>query len=399
MKRRVLAPSDLRPMVSGRRVRVGGRVRRQPRGGWQLADATDSIPVEGVDALEDGSLVVLDGLWQDGALEVEQVVDQHTVVASDSLSEPNRLLDRGVGRALMERARALRAVRGWFDDRGFVEVDTAQRVPSPGLDLHLDAYGTEGAFLITSPEYQMKRLLVGGLPRIYQMVHCFRAGERGDSHNSEFLMLEWYRAFAGIEDVIADTERLIALVAETLTGEPAVFRDGRRIDLSSFEQVTVLDAFHRYCGLDPDTTLRLAESDEDTYFRRLVEDVEPALAALEGGVVLRDFPAVHASLARRRADDPRLCERFEVYVAGVELCNGFGELTDVREQRERFARDRVARRSAGKPEYPIDGRFLRALEEGMPPSGGNALGLDRLIALCLGARRIADVMAFPDDWL
>ena len=400
MKRRVLAPSDLRPMVPGRRVRVGGRVRRQPRGGWQLADATDSIPVDGVDALEDGSLVVLDGVWQDGVLEVEQVVDQHMVVASDSLGEPNRLLDRGVGRALLERARALRAVRGWFDDRGFVEVDTAQRVPSPGLDLHLDAYGTGDAFLITSPEYQMKRLLVGGLPRIYQMVHCFRAGERGDSHNSEFLMLEWYRAFAGIDDVIADTERLIALVAETLTGEPAVFRDGRRIDLlSSFEQVTVLDAFHRYCGLDRDTTLRLAESDEDTYFRRLVEDVEPALAALQGGVVLRDFPAVHASLARRRTDDPRLCERFEVYVGGVELCNGFGELTDVREQRERFARDLVVRRSAGKPEYPVDGRFLRALEEGMPPSGGNALGLDRLIALCLGARRIADVMAFPDDWL
>ncbi|MDZ4064164.1 MAG: EF-P lysine aminoacylase EpmA, partial [Coriobacteriia bacterium] len=298
------------------------------------------------------------------------------------------------------RALALREIRAWFDERGFLEVETPQRVPSPGLDLHLDAFESDGAYLITSPEYQMKRLLVGGLPRIYQLVHCFRAGERGDSHNSEFLMLEWYRAFAGIDDVIRDTEEIIARVATVLTDGPNVRRGKRCIDLKPpFRQITVLDAFARFAGLDADTVLRLAESDEDAYFGTLVEKVEPALAALDHAVVLRDFPAVHASLARRRPDDPRLCERFEVYVGGVELCNGFGELTDAREQRARFDRDCDARQEAGKPLYPIDERFLEALEEGMPPSGGNALGVDRLIALGLGTERIGDGMAFPDGWL
>jgi len=151
MSQRVHAPSDLRTMTSGQRLRVGGRLRRQPRSRWQLADATHSIPVEGIDSFDDGYLVVVEGRWQDGTLEVERVVDHQAVVASGSLSEPARLLDRGVGRALLARARALRAVRTWFDDQGFVEVDTAQRVPSPGLDLHLDAFTTEDAFLITSP--------------------------------------------------------------------------------------------------------------------------------------------------------------------------------------------------------------------------------------------------------
>lgn len=395
----VLSPSDLGAKHDGASVRVGGRVRLHPNGTWQIADATASIAVKSEDAApSDGSLVVIDAVWRHGRLTEARVVERHAVVGGSK--EASRLLDRGVGHALVQRALALRELRAWFDERGFLEVETPQRVPSPGLDLHLDAFESDGAYLITSPEYQMKRLLVGGLPRIYQLVHCFRAGERGDSHNSEFLMLEWYRAFAGIDDLVRDTEEIIGRVATVLNGAPSVRREERCIDLKPpFQQITVLDAFERYAGLDADTVLRLAESDEDAYFGTLVEKVEPALAALDHAVVLRDFPAVHASLARRRPDDSRLCERFEVYVGGVELCNGFGELTDAREQRERFERDSVARRKAGKPVYPIDERFLEALEEGMPPSGGNALGVDRLIALGLGAERIGDGMAFPDGWL
>jgi lysyl-tRNA synthetase class 2 len=399
MTSEILSPRDLGAMHDGAAVRVGGRVRLHPNGTWQLADATASVVVESEDAApDDGSLVVVDAIWRHGRLTEAAVVERHAVLGGSK--EASRLLDRGVGHALFQRALVLREIRAWFDERGFLEVETPQRVPSPGLDLHLDAFESDGAYLITSPEYQMKRLLVGGLPRIYQLVHCFRAGERGDSHNSEFLMLEWYRAFAGIDDVIRDTEEIIARVATVLTGGPNVRLGKRCIDLKPpFRQLTVLDAFERYAGLDADTVLRLAESDEDAYFGTLVEKVEPSLAALDHAVVLRDFPAVHASLARRRPDDPRLCERFEVYVGGVELCNGFGELTDAREQRARFERDCVARREVGKPVYPMDERFLEALEEGMPPSGGNALGVDRLIALGLGAERIGDGMAFPDGWL
>ena len=395
----LFSPSDLCDDDAGL-VRVGGRVRRQPDGGWQIADAFDSVAVVGQCAEPDGSLVVIEAIWREGALHRARVVDGSGSDSPAQRGESSRLLDRGVGRALRHRCKALKAIRGWFDDRGFLEVDTPQRVPSPGLDLHLDAYEADGAFLITSPEYQMKRLLVGGMPRIYQLVHCFRAGERGESHNSEFLMLEWYRAFAGIDDVIADTEQLIAHVVQGLAGEKVVKRGDRCIDVTPpFVQLTVLEAFARFAGLDDGATLNLAETDEDTYFRILVERVEPGLAAIPHAVVMRDFPAVHASLARRRPDDARLCERFEVYVGGVELCNGFGELTDPVEQRTRFDQDLQARRALGKPEYPIDKGFLRALQEGMPPSGGNALGVDRLIALGLGLDRIGSAMPLPDDWL
>jgi len=291
-------------------------------------------------------------------------------------------------------------MRAWFEERGFVEVETPQRVPSPGLDLHLDAIAADGAYLITSPEYQMKRLLVGGMPRIFQFTHCFRADERGPLHNSEFLMIEWYRAFSGIDDVIADTEALIAHVAMTATGSQSLHWRGRTVSvMPPFQRISVLEAFERWAHLDRDSVLSMAASDEDTYFRLLVEKVEPALAALPHAVVLHGFPSVHASLARCCPKDPMVCERFEVYAGGVELCNGFGELTDAREQRMRLVRDSADRREHGKEDYPIDERFLAAMEEGMPPSGGNALGVDRLIAMCLGVASIGQAMAFPDDWL
>ncbi len=395
----VLSPSDLHDVALGTQVRVGGRARSQPDGGWQLADALETVRVEADITPAEGCLVLVEGTWAGDRIDQAFVLDrQHPM--SETFPESARLLDRGAGRALRQRVSLLRAIRTWFDDRGFLEVETPQRVPSPGLDVHLDAFEAAGAFLITSPEYQMKRLLAGGLPRIYQLVRCFRADERGDLHNSEFLMLEWYRAFAGIDDVIRDTEELIAHVARAATGEASVRWRGRTLDVRPpFARVSVLEAFQRYASLDRDTVLLLAASDEDTYFRLLVEKIEPALAALPHAVVLHDFPSVHASLARRRPDDPTVCERFEVYVGGVELCNGFGELTDAREQRARLEHDREARRHAGKVPYPIDEHFVRALEEGMPPSGGNALGVDRLVMLCLGADSIGQVMAFPDDVL
>jgi lysyl-tRNA synthetase class 2 len=299
---------------------------------------------------------------------------------------------------LRERAEVLARVRRFFDSRGFLEVQTPVLVPSPGLDLALDAFevagGDRGAprWLITSPEYQMKRLLADGWESIYQIVPCFRRGEFGGRHNPEFTMLEWYRANATMDDVVRDTEHLIADAAGG-----TVRLGPRTIDVRPpFERVTVCDAFARFAGWSRDQTLEAAANDPDRYFRAMVERVEPALERIDRGVVLAEYPASQASLARRKPGDPQVAERFEVYVAGVELCNGFGELTDAIEQRLRFEHDLAARRSRGLAVYPIDEKLLEALAR-VPPSGGNALGLDRLVALLCGTTEIADVLAFAAD--
>lgn len=301
---------------------------------------------------------------------------------------------------LRERARACADARQFFDSRGFLEVQTPVMVPSPGLDVHLDAFevrgGDRGAarWLITSPEYQMKRLLGDGLTRIYQLGPCFRRGEAGSLHNAEFTMLEWYRAGAGVEDVMGDTEQLVA----TLTAGRVHVSD-RQVDLRPpFERISVCDAFARFARWSRDETLEAAASDETRYFQAMVDTVEPALARCDRGVFLVDYPATQASLARLKPGDAQLSERFELYVAGVEVCNGFGELVDTAEQRARLVRDQADRQSRGLPVYPIDERFLEALAR-VPPSAGNALGFDRLVALACGELEIAHVMAFTSDEL
>lgn len=298
------------------------------------------------------------------------------------------------------RASVTRDVRAFFESRGYIEVDTPTVVPCPGLDFHLDAFEVSPAgrptaaaaelFLSTSPEYQMKRLLAEGYERIFQITRAYRAGELGERHNPEFTILEFYRANSDVHAILRDTEQLVARVTG---GEVQI--DGRLIDVRPpFTRLTVCEAFLRFAGTSPDETLRLAAHDEDQFYRLLVDAVEPALEALDEAVFLTEYPASQASLARRSPRDPRVAERFELYVAGVELCNGFGELTDAAEQRARFTHDREERGRRGKPVYPLDERFLRALEAGIPDSGGNAIGLDRLIALTTGSRSIDGVLAF-----
>jgi elongation factor P--(R)-beta-lysine ligase len=301
---------------------------------------------------------------------------------------------------LRERARVLAQVRRFFDARGFLEVQTPSMVPSPGLEPHLDAFevatgdGGSPRWLVTSPEYQMKRLLADGWERIYQIGSAFRRGERGELHNPEFTMLEWYRANAGIGDVMADTEQLAAAV----TGG-SVRIDERVIDLRPpLDRWTVDQAFARFAGWTQEQTLQAAETDEETLFRVFVDKVEPGLGCMDRGIFLVDFPFAQASLARAKPGDPRFAERFELYVAGIELCNGFGELVDPVEQRRRLTRDAIIRRARGLQVYPVDEKFIEALSR-VPPSGGNALGLDRLVALACGTRHIADVMAFAGDEL
>ncbi|UJR80871.1 Translation elongation factor P-lysine lysyltransferase [Sandaracinus amylolyticus] len=293
---------------------------------------------------------------------------------------------------LVQRAAILRAVRAWLDGAEFVEVETPSAVPSPGLDLHLDAFALgnsrEPRWLITSPEYQMKRLLSGGLERIYQLCRCYRRGEEGSRHQPEFTMLEWYRALASSDDVMRDTEEMVAHAARTVLGTTRVEGERGPIELAPpWERLTVDEAFERYAGV------RVADvlPDEERFFRILTETIEPELGRARP-VFLIEWPSSMASLAQLLPNGR--ADRFEAFVDAMELCNGFGELTDPIEQRARLQHDQRARDARGLPVYPLDERFLAALEEGMPPSGGNALGVDRLVMLLLGVRDIDDVVAF-----
>lgn len=308
---------------------------------------------------------------------------------------------------LVARSSALASTRAFFHSRGYVEVETPIAIPSPGLDLHLDAFEAVPTFgdararryLSTSPEYQMKRLLADGAGRIFQITRAFRAGELGERHNPEFTILEFYRPSAGVDAIMRDTEQLVARITGGAVRLRAADGEAERvIDVQPpFLRISLLEAFERYAGIGPSETLRLAAQDEDTFFEQLAFVVEPALAKLERAVFITDYPASQASLARKNPADPRVAERFELYVAGVELCNGFGELTDAVEQRARLSRDQAERARRSKPVYPIDERFLAALEAGLPECAGNAIGFDRLVALTCGTRAIAEVMTFTDE--
>jgi lysyl-tRNA synthetase class 2 len=302
--------------------------------------------------------------------------------------------------ALRTRHAVVRELRAHFDEQGFVEVDTPAMVVSPGLEVHLDAFEVHGGpqprYLHTSPEYHMKRLLGRGLPRIYQLGKAFRRGEVGHLHQPEFTMLEWYRAGAGSDEMMRDTEQLVFRAAKAVCGGPVLPARGEPgaprtpIDVTPpWPRLTVREAFARYANVDLDAL----PPDEDAFFRVLIERVEPQLGRGRP-TLLTHYPAQMASLARIHPDDPRSADRFEAYVAGIELCNGFGELVDASEQRSRLEADVRTRAQLGKPAYPIDERFLQALEKGIPESGGNALGVDRLVMLLSGAKRIQDVVAF-----
>lgn len=299
--------------------------------------------------------------------------------------------DHALLQILELRAEAFAAIRRFFVERDFIEVDTPTVVPSPGLDPHLAAFevrtpkGKPIGWLATSPEYQMKRLLSAGAKRIFQLSHSYRADEQGQHHEREFAMLEWYRADASSEDVIRDTEALVAFVAESLD-QPAPEVQ------PPWERLTVDDALQFHANV----ALESLVDDEEKFFRVWAEEVQPRLGG-ERPVVVTDWPASMASLARIK--DNGMADRFEAFYRGVELCNGFGELTDADEQRRRFERDQEQRRAVGAAVYPIDEGFLHALKCGMPESGGNALGVDRLLMLLLGADSIQAVMAFPEERL
>ncbi|HXU71218.1 MAG TPA: EF-P lysine aminoacylase EpmA [Polyangia bacterium] len=317
--------------------------------------------------------------------------------------------ERIAKKKLRERSILNRTIRAFFDARDFIEIEAPILVPSPGLELHLDAFAVEDRYLITSPEYQMKRLLGGGMTRIYSLGKVFRRKEAGAQHNPEFTMLEWYRAGADWTAIADDTEALVWQCARTLDAP----RAGRCALEPPWLRLAVGEACERWgrvrvYGDEDVATLRArvaaagwrvpADGDwSDVFFGFFLDAVEPHLGQDEP-VIAYDWPAPLCALARPKPSDARVVERFEVYAAGLELCNAFGELVDVAEQRRRLESDRAERHRRGLPEYPIDEKFLAGLAT-MPDSAGIALGVDRLAMLLLGAQDIRDVIAFADDEL
>jgi elongation factor P--(R)-beta-lysine ligase len=392
-----LSPSDLVRVARGSRVRVAGRISAIYPDAYELGDALASVRVVGASGLgsSPGDLLVVEGVFDGRTLGEALVIERTPCPEPRGDGDFARFAWQGVGRNLEARARALSAVRDYFAREHFLEVDTPLRVPAPGVDLHLDAIPAHGGYLITSPEFHMKRLLAAGFPRIFQLARASRLDELGRLHEPEFGMLEWYRAFAGLEHVLSDTERLLRLVAERVSGEARLLgAEGQRYELTlPFQRITVREAFREYAGIAD--AVDLAHSDEARYFELLVSSVEPGIARESAPLFLWKYPANQAALARLSAEDPSVAERFELYVGGVELCNGFDELTDPAEQRVRFEQDASRRAAEGRAIYALDERFLAGLQSGMPRAGGNALGFDRLLMLATGARELADVIAFP----
>ena len=394
----VFSPCDLERVRGADRVRVAGRVSALHADGCELADALSSVrAVNGAGfELAAGDLAVIEGQYDGQTLRDALVLERRACPEPRGDGDLARFAWQGVGRNLQARARALGAVRDYFAREHFLEVETPLRVPAPGVDLHLDAIPAHGGYLITSPELHMKRLLAAGFPRIFQMARASRRDERGRLHEPEFAMLEWYRAFAGLPQMLSDTEQLLRLVAERVSGEARLIDPaGRRYELTvPFQRITVREAFKEHAGIAD--AVDLAHTDEARYFELLVSSVEPGLAREPEPLFLWKYPANQAALARLSAEDPSVAERFELYVGGVELCNGFDELTDPAEQRLRFEQDTQRRAADGRAQYPIDERFMAGLTSGMPRAGGNALGFDRLLMLATGAREIGEVIAFPD---
>ena len=325
---------------------------------------------------------------------------------------------------LMARTRIVRAVRRWFEDRDFVEVEAAALQVSPGNEAHLHAFSTrllapDGSerrlYLHTSPEFACKKLLAAGERRIFDIARVFRNRERGPLHHPEFTMLEWYRAEEPYQTLMADCAALLALAAETTGARRLEFRGHSCDPFAEPQRTTLAEAFERFAGIDLLASIgadgstdrgtlaeaavragiRIATDDSwaDLFSRVLVEKIEPRLG--EGRpTILCEYPTAEAALARPKAADPRVAERFELYACGVELANAFGELTDPAEQRARFQAEMAEKQRLYGETYPVDEDFLEALSL-MPQASGAALGLDRLVMLASGAQRIEQVIWTP----
>ncbi len=341
---------------------------------------------------------------------------------------------------LLLREQVIRAIRKFFDQETFHEVETPLLVKSPGTEPYLEVFSTklkdeqgnsQAAYLLTSPEYAMKKLLVAGLDKIYQICKSFRNQESfGNNHNPEFTILEWYRANADYSKIMDDFARLMLAISVALQSyyqtqdsdfaqyilsrlkDDRVEYLGKIYNLQSpYHKMTVAEVFAQYLKindqdlLDRDKLFYLAqklnypltktESWDDLFYQIFLNEIEPQLAKLDHPVIIYDYPLSQAALAKKKPDDLRFAERFEVYVAGLELGNAFSELTDYQEQENRLKSELRLRKKLNKTDYHLDQDFIEALKLGMPESGGIAVGVDRLIMFFAGVTDMNEVLFFP----
>ena len=305
---------------------------------------------------------------------------------------------------LRARSKALQGLRSYFAKQDFVEIEPPHLVRAPGMEPHLRPIrvGSDG-WLITSPEFHLKRLLAAGMPRIFSVCRCFRDDEAGIHHSKEFTMVEWYRAEPRLESLMDDVEGLVSYlrVAMGLPSAPGkwkritvreAMRQFSHVDVIGDESAKQLAEKVKASGVD----VGQAEEWDDIFFCAFLDRVEPALKRLCEPVFVTEWPLPLSALARQISNRP-VVERFELYANGLELANAFGELTCAREQQRRFDADQKRLAELGQPPRPLDRKFLRALEEGMPESAGIALGFDRLLMWLLGVENIADLQAFADE--
>ena len=341
---------------------------------------------------------------------------------------------------LLLREQIIKAIRKFFDQKNFHEVETPLLVKSPGSEPYLEVFATklkdelgkeQAAYLLTSPEYAMKKLLVAGLGKIYQVCKSFRNQESfGSNHNPEFTILEWYRSNADYRDIMDDFAQLMLFISQELQKyyrekddkfaksilsrlqDNQVEYLSRTYDLTvPYHKMTVTEAFNKYLKINENELLDEAklyklsqqlnyplndkESWDDLFYQLFLNEIEPELAKLDHPVIIYDYPLSQAALAKKKQNNSNFAERFEVYLAGLELGNAFSELTDAEEQEQRLKSELQLRQKLAKTSYDLDQDFIKALKTGMPESGGIAVGVDRLIMFFAGAADINDVLFFP----
>lgn len=294
---------------------------------------------------------------------------------------------------LQQRSRLLQGIRHFFNGKGYLEVETPYRIPTPAPESHIDAVPSETWFLHTSPELCMKRMMAAGYEKIFQVCRCWREKERGGRHLPEFTLLEWYQGGADYQSLMDECEDLIGFVAQAVDAWPTIHFRGCEIGLlSPWERISVKEAFQQY------TPISMTEAlNKDLFDEVMVKEIEPKLG-IKKPTFLYDYPGERGALARLKQEDQDVAERFELYIGGLELANGFSELVDSEEQRRRFHSENENRQSLGKRIYSIPDKFLAELDN-MPPSAGIALGVDRLVMVFLDAKTIDEVVAFTPEEL
>lgn len=357
-------------------------------------------------------------------------VERLTILAKASApaGRPSRqwelmLADPSKREMVRKRAEFFSGVRDFFHRQGFLEIDPPSLVAVPGMEPYLDPFELRlgddrgrgaKAYLATSPEYSAKKLLTAGFEKLFMLTRTFRNSEpltTSGMHNPEFTMLEWYRAYASYLEIMDDAESLVRWLCRRLHGTETFRFRGESFDLRvPWERLSVADAFWKYAAVDLDAALdrqkllhlvrekghrpKDDERYEDLFFRIFLTEIEPALGHGRP-TILYDYPLPLAALSKASEDEPGYAERFEIYIGGVELGNAFTELNDPNEQKRRLEEERQLRKKLKKTDYQIDSDFIRALQAGLPPSGGIALGVDRLLMVLLDARSIEEVILFP----